>query len=108
MAWSDDDDDAIRSILLNWDKLSAGDISLLYSVIKQPGAHFATLPGSPNCVMWEQFVRLGWAKPVELPVSPGKAFELTAEGLGYLPRFIQHYDLKPGTFYRPKSGNEAA
>jgi len=109
MAWSDEDDDAIRNILVNWDKLSRGDIHVLYSVIKQPGAQMATVPGSANCIMWENFVRLGWAKPKEIPVpAPAKVFEVTTEGLGYLPRFIQQYDLKPGTFYRLRSGTDPA
>lgn len=96
---------AIKSILGNWARLSAGDISILTAALRDPNAQIVTSEGSANFRLWADFGRLRWAERVDpfLPdvdIAPRPAFfALTPDGREWVPKFLAHYDLKQGTFY---------
>ncbi|WP_106514700.1 hypothetical protein [Allosphingosinicella deserti] len=101
MAWTSDEDEAVRHILLAWETLSPGDLSTLSFILKHPGGRLATAEGSANCTMWENFERLGWARSVDIGLPPpARFFEVTEDGYGYIPRFIERFHLGP-VFDRP-------
>jgi hypothetical protein len=100
--------EATRKVLLNWKRLSPGDISILLAALKTPEAQALTIEGSANFVMWTNLERLGWARrvkpviPALLATSHPAFFVLTAMGRDRLPAFLEHYDLRPGAFYIDK------
>jgi len=100
--------EAIRKLLLDWKRLSPGDISILHMVLGKPDAMATTMEGSANFVLWTNLERLGWARRVRLPLptlppnGQPATFLLTATGRQRLPAFLDHYQLKPGTFYVDK------
>jgi hypothetical protein len=98
MAWSQQQQDAMKSILANWHKLSRGDISTICVQFRKPG-EIMTVDGTPHATFWQNLVKIGWAEgrytlvdPSEVPYGPLQ-FRLTYEGIGNLPRFLIAYDL---------------
>jgi hypothetical protein len=108
MPQADREIEAIRKLLLNWKRLSPGDISILYATLDKPDAMAATMEGSANFVLWTNLDRLGWSRRVRLPLpslgvnEQPAFFVLTGRGRERLPAFLEHYELKPGTFYIDK------
>jgi hypothetical protein len=97
--------DAVRSILFNWAKLTAGEISIINAVIAKPESRAATMEGSEHFRFWANLERLGWARREDAPMLELDAslrpaiFVLTRNGCQRLPSFMAHYDLQPGTYY---------
>lgn len=100
--------DAQREILLNWHKLSPGDLSIIHSTLAKRDSNVMTSPDSPHWYFWTQLAKLEWARKVVLPSEMAAnaaeiavqfaIFELTDLGRDLLPKFIDYrklYEVTP-------------
>lgn len=98
MGWTSKEDAAIRNILLEWHKLSLGDISIICASV-QPQAAIITVEGSAHSKFWYNLVNLRWAEKLYSTVDPWITsleileFRLTDVGQDRLPHFLVFYDL---------------
>lgn len=94
-----------RDILVNWTKMSLGDVSIIKGVIENEGSSALTTPGSPHWLFWTLLVKLECAVEV-LPLQeitafpmPVAVFRLTEIGQEWVPGFIDFRKLFELTAY---------
>ena len=90
--------DAQRNILLGWDDLSPGDVSVIRTMMTT-GSTAMTIRDSPHGRFWAQAVRLGWAVEGIMPPDLARSlsncgvFRPTTDGRTVLARFVDHWKL---------------